>query len=369
MNILILSANTGQGHNSCAEAIRECIEAHGDTCAVVDTFGLISEKLSRSIAKSHERNYRQTPKLSGAGYRFLEKHPELFSRKQLVYQVMRIGSRQIARCIREGGYDAVLCTHVLAAMSLTAAIQYEALRIKSAFIATDYSCSPGMNGTQLDRYFIPHASLKDDFLKAGVPAESLIIAGMPVKKAYRFPSDKHTAKRLFDIHPAHQHLLMMCGSMGCGPIPDLLRTISAQMPNDWEITVVCGTNEALKAQLEKAHSLPGIHIRGYVKEMPLLLSSADLYLTKPGGLSTSEAFASAVPMVLVDAVAGCEANNLRHFVNLGAAITGETVDDVANACLGLMRNPQQLDSMVGLLKAHAPMDSAQIIWQELQNMP
>lgn len=368
MKTLILSANTGQGHNSCAAAIRECFESHGDLCVVQDAFGLVSEKLSRSISKNHEKTYRQTPKLSDASYRFLEKHPGLFGKKKLVYQLMSIGSRQISHCIQEGGYDAVICTHVLPAMSLTAAIQHDGLPVKSAFIATDYSCSPGLNGTQLDRYFIPHATLIPDFMQSDIPAEAIVPVGIPVKSAYCAPYDKPAAKVAQGISPERLHLLMMCGSMGCGPIPKLLEVISAQMTDGWEITVICGTNEALKMQLEQTFASPTIHIRGFVREMPQLLASADLYLTKPGGLSTSEAFAAGVPMVLIDAVAGCEENNLRYFVNLGAAVTGDTPVDVAHTCLKLMNSAEQLDSMTRHIHQLSRPHSAEQIWQEMHRI-
>ena len=233
MRTLILSATAGQGHNSCAEAIREAFEAHGEVCVVEDAFALISKKLSVSIARNHEKTYRQSPKFSNASYRFLEKHPALFSRKNLVYQVMSLGKTPISRCVLEGGYDTVICTHALAAMMLTAAIQYKKLQVKTAFIATDYACSPGINGTVLDRYFIAHEALIPAFVEAEVAAESIVVSGIPVRSAFVPLSDKTEAKKSFGLDPAKQHLLIMCGSMGCGPIPRLLELIAAQMPDGW----------------------------------------------------------------------------------------------------------------------------------------
>ena len=365
MKTLILSANAGQGHNSCANAIREAFEAHGDSCTVEDVFGLISQRLSASIARNHEKTYRHKPKQSDASYRFLVEHPELFAKEKLVYQVMSIGRRQISRCIRDGGYDTVLCTHALAGMILTTVLRKEHPTIKTAFIATDYACSPGVNGTELNRYFIPHESLIPAFLEAEVPAESICISGIPVQSAFRPAQDKAYAKEQYGVSPSSQHLLIMCGSMGCGPIPELLQSISANLPDGWEITVVCGTNTELKKQLDATHSHPAIHILGYAKDMPLLLASTDLYLTKPGGLSTAEAAASAVPMVLVDAVAGCEANNLRHFVEIGAAITGDTAQDVAKACVLLMQDPGRLAAMTATLRSQSASAAAETIWQEM----
>ena len=363
MKVLILSANTGQGHNSCAQAIRETFESHGEQCEIVDVLGLVSVRLSRSVSQNHEKSYRKTPRLSNAGYRFLEHHPDMFAPQKFVYKVMRTGRKQISQCIREGGYDTVICTHVIAAMILTSAIQEEHLEIRSAFVATDYSCSPGVNGTQLMYYFIPHESLVKAFADAEVPLDRIFPTGIPVRKAFAPASDQVRLKKQFGIEPDHSHLLVMCGSMGCGPIPVMVRTIAASMPDDWEITVVCGTNEELKNELCQEHqNHAGVHIRGYEKEMPALLASADLYLTKPGGLSTSEAAAAAVPMVLVDAVAGCEENNLRHFVKLGMAVTADTAMEVAEVCVELMEEQEMLAEMKQKMRRNASGSAAEAMW-------
>ena len=75
------------------------------------------------------------------------------------------------------------------------------------------------------------------------------------------------------------------------------------------------------------------------------MDSADLYLTKPGGLSVTEAAAKRLPMVYIDAVAGCERHNCRFFVEHGGAIAGANVEELTRLCLKLLRNPQQRQEM------------------------
>jgi len=366
MKTLILSASTGQGHNSCARAIQEACQMHGDLCEIADVFALVSVKLSNSISKSHANTYRKTPRLSNAGYGFLENHPALFSQQHLIYKVMSIGRKQVASCIAEGNYDAVICTHVMAAMVLTAAIQQEGVRVQSAFVATDYTCTPGINGTALDRYFIPHPSLTDAYLHAGIPAHKIIPSGIPVQKAFSPAENKASLKQQLGLQPDRHHLLIMCGSMGCGPFAQMLQSIVPRMPDGWEITTVCGTNTALKNELDAIYPAhPSVHIRGYEQRMPLLLASADLYLTKPGGLSTSEAAAAAVPMVFVDAVAGCEENNLRYFVRSGFAAAGENAAEASELCLELMESPNEIDAMRKRLLGQQTPHAAQTIWREM----
>lgn len=181
--------------------------------------------------------------------------------------------------------------------------------------------------------------------------------------------NKAELKEKLGLRPDCKHLLIMYGSMGCGPIPQMLRNISLSMPNNWEVTVVCGTNATLKTELETAYlSHSNIHIRGYEQQMPLLLSSTDLYLTKPGGLSTSEAAAAAVPMVFVDAVVGCEENNLRYFVQSGFALAGDSAAEAAELCLDLMEDPCEIARMTQCLLRQNPPNAAENICRRMYEL-
>ena len=144
----------------------------------------------------------------------------------------------------------------------------------------------------------------------------------------------------------HQHLLLMCGSIGCGPIKELAEELSIRLTAQQELTIVCGANEELFAKLEKLFGLdPRIHIHGMVDYVPLLMHSANLFLTKPGGLSTSEAAVCGVPMLLMDTVAGCEGHNLDFFLRQGIAVTADTPKLLADTAMALLADPDQLQMM------------------------
>ena len=178
---------------------------------------------------------------------------------------------------------------------------------------------------------------------------------------------KEQAKQKLGIDPAHTHLLMMCGSMGCGPMEKLAKLLSEQMCNDMELSIVCGTNEKLKNELtEQFGTIRNIHIRGFVQDISTVMDSADLYLTKPGGLSTSEALAKCLPMVFVDAVAGCEEHNLNYFVSLGGAVTADTPEELADICVELLKDRDKRSEMSERLFCAFSGNAAQQIYQVLQ---
>jgi len=157
---------------------------------------------------------------------------------------------------------------------------------------------------------------------------------------------------------------MMCGSMGCGPMKRLVRLLDRE--DGLELTVVCGTNQKLSRKLERRYDgHDNIHIRGYEKNMPLLMDSADLYLTKPGGLSVTEAYVKELPMVCIDAVAGCEEYNRNFFLRMGAAKTGRNVRQLRDLCLRLLADRGLLEEMRKTMQSADACNAAETIYQTI----
>ena len=346
MRTLILSCNTGEGHNSCAKAIQETYAAHDETCDIVDALQFISKRASQFISDWHSRIYRHAPKLYKAGYHTAEERTSVFREGTTVYRYLTSGSEKLYHFILDGGYDNIICTHVFPALALTAMLKHHPMPLVTSFVSTDYTCSPSVENSELDYYFIPDISLTEEFVQCGVPREKLIDSGMPVKQAFYQDTDKAAAKAELGLPADHQHLLVMCGSIGCGPIKELTEDLLIRLTSEQELTIVCGANEELFAKLERhfAHD-PRIHIHGMVDYVPLLIHSADLFLTKPGGLSTSEAAACGVPMLLMDTVADCEGHNLNFFLRQGIAVTADTPKHLADLAAALLADPEQLQEM------------------------
>lgn len=158
----------------------------------------------------------------------------------------------------------------------------------------------------------------------------------------------------------------MCGSMGCGPIMSIARRIGRNLPDDQDLTIVCGTNKQLYRRLQRRfYDAKNVHVRSYVKDMALLMDSADLYLTKPGGISVTEAASMRLPMVFIDAVAGCEEYNKDFFLRTGGAVTGQTPKEIARTSLRLLSDKDALEKMGDALDAAVPHNAAANILSEM----
>lgn len=343
MRILILSCNTGEGHNSCAAAVHEFFEKRGHLCDTVDVLGFVSKKFSGFISKWHARIYRHMPKLFAEGYDFAERHDEIFDENTPVYKMLTGGTERLNNYIESRGYDIILCTHVFSSLILTDIKNSYGTKAKTGFIATDYTCSPSTADSDLDHYCIPDESLRDEFVKKGIPSKKITATGIPVRSCFLEKRDKTEAKRRLHIPAEHDHVLIMCGSMGCGPISKLTRNLSERMPEDVEITVICGTNKRLCRQMSfRFRNNKRVHVLGFVEKVDELMDSADLYITKPGGLSITEAAHKALPMAFMNVVNGCEVYNMKYFVDKCFAVCAKACDSIENICVDMLTDGKKL---------------------------
>lgn len=366
MRVLILSCNTGEGHNSCAAAVKAEFESRGDCCVTVDALSFISRRTSKLISKWHVRIYRYFPEVFNKGYSFAEEHPSTLGENSAAQRLLTMGCRKLFRFIAANGFDAVVCTHLFSMLMINEIQKRKDLGVKTAFVETDYTASPTAKDAKADVFVTPYPTIGEAFADMGIPKESLLPSGIPVRPMFFENTEKPFAKESFGIDPCKKHLVIMSGSMGCGPINKILSNMADRLPDECELTVVCGTNKRLCHRLEREYSHYGnINIRGYTKNISLLMDSADLYLTKPGGISTTEAAVKGLPMVLINAVGGCEAPNLKFFTECGAAATADSAKALANLCIELLSDENRLCAMSSAAKALGIGNSAAALYERL----
>lgn len=367
MKTLILTCNTGGGHNSCSNAIKEVYDSNGDACTIKDALSFVSQKFSDFICGWHIRIYRYAPDVFKTVYSIMEKHPSTMDEGSVVYKLLSQGVDKLYDYILNGEFDNVICTHVFSALMITEMKKRYNVEFLSAFVTTDYTCSPGVKSSKLDIYFIPDENLYDEFKSDYITRENTVPSGIPIRQMFYQNIDKRTAKKCCDVPSDNKHLVVMCGSMGCGPIKQLAAKMYTKLHNDWDVTIICGSNERLKSRLEQRYfESERMHIRGYVKDMSLVMDSADLYLTKPGGISVTEAAVKSLPMIFVDAVAACEKYNKIRFTSLGCAKTRKSVSELADECLKTLSDDEMLESMSNGFPQSYKNNAAEVIYMSMK---
>lgn len=325
MRILLLSANTGEGHNSTAKALMEVLEQQAIDCDLEDCLACLSPRFSEYISVWHNRLYKYGHRLMDAGYRAMERFaaPE---RGTPVYDILRMGTGGLWEILMSREYDAVICVHPFSAVMMTHLRRELNWKIPCYFVATDYTCSPTVEQSDVDGYFIPMPDLMPEFLRAGLKGDRLIPSGIPVRQPFYAAPHRERARAALGIPEDRLLVLLMGGSMGCGPMGRIVRELSQRLEGAL-ITLVCGRNERLKESITEL-SLANVRVVGFTDQVPAYMDAADMIITKPGGLSTTEAANKHLPMVLINSVGGCENRNFDYFLDAGFALGSTDAQEV-----------------------------------------
>ena len=349
MKILILSCNTGEGHNSAGKAIKSVFEKNGDECHITDALAFISPVVSRMIVGGHVFFYRYLPSL----FHYIYDGAALLSKVSrgsgdtLIFRILSLGSKRLYRYIIDGGYDKIICVHPFASQMLTKLKrQHPEFSISTFFVATDYTCSPGVDESRLDHYIIPHVDAEADFVNKGIPTEKIRHIGIPINEAYNCLPSKSEARERLGISQNDRVALLVCGSMGCGPIRKIAEKMAKSLLSGMSLVVICGRNEDLRKKLSsRLKDNNSVRVLGYTNEMPIYMAASDLYVTKPGGLSTTESACAHLPMLMVDAVAGCETYNFNFFFENGYAFAYDGKGGAAELALELLSDDARLSEV------------------------
>src|SRR5262249_2332536 len=125
----------------------------------------------------------------------------------------------------------------------------------------------------------------------------------------------------------------------------------ARLSHPAQVIAVCGRNVALKDELTEAvrklapGSMVTFYLLGFTTEMDELMTAADLFVGKPGGLTTSEVLSKGLPMVVINPIPGQEERNSDHLLEEGAAIRSNNLPALAYKIDALIDTPGKLAQM------------------------
>lgn len=355
MRILLLSCNTGGGHNSAAEAIRAHFVERGIECDMRDALLFVSKAHTEILSRGHFLMYRHFPKLFGIGYRFEEKHPPRF-----LYNQMALGAKKFTAFLKENAYDAIVCTHIFGNMLVTEARHKYGVTTPHYVMTTDYAMHPGTDMVDAARFFVAAEPVRSALIEAGIPADRVITSGIPVSPNFLQTEDKLEVRRRLGLPEEGKMVLLFSGSIGCGKLNRIAPELVRRLPADCTLAVLCGHNKHMYNLLQE-HANPRLAVVGYTTRVAEYMAAADLCITKPGGLSTTEMLAIGLPMVLMLSVPGCETRNLHFFKNLGAAVGTDDWNEAIQLTVDLVHDDEQLAQMRARLLAAGYPGGAKVI--------
>ena len=319
MRILFLSFTSGQGHNMACKALMAYLEPLGVQCRMLDALECINPRLSRITDRTYTRMTQYAPRAWSRLYRLGEKTTAMKAADQFFSNANWVLAKRLIRTVRSFVPDAVVCSHVYGAHVVRIMREKGLLppSVTSYGIVTDFTIHPYWEICGMDFLVLASPYLEYQAVKRGIPKETLLPLGIPVHPRFAQAGDPGEARAALGLADKPT-LLMMAGSMGLNPLYEAVAAIAA-MPDSLQLLAVCGRNPRLRQRIDALGS-PKVHTLGFVDHIDRLMDAADWVITKPGGLSTSEALAKNRPMLLIDPIPGIETQNQDFLTNMGMAM-------------------------------------------------
>lgn len=368
VKILILSCNTGEGHNAAGHAVEEAALARGHEVNFVDAMQLGKRHTSRLISGLYIGIVKHLPWFFG----FIYKLGMLISNRHFkspVYWANAKLAKPLASLIEEGNYDIVVMPHLYPAETITYMKKHNMLPVKAVAIGTDYTCIPFWEETNCDYYVIPHEDLVDEYIKRGVPKEKLLPYGIPVRHAFAKHTPKDIARRKCHLDADSPTFLIMSGSMGFGKLAVFAMALYKQCKNDEHIVIICGNNKKLQSVLTKEfRHCPRVHVLGYTRHVSLYMDACDVIFTKPGGLTSTETLVKGIPTIHTALIPGCETANSAFFVDRGISYASKYMIEQIRLGKLLMRSHDLQEEMHTAQLREQKSDAAERIVDLLESL-
>ncbi len=324
--LLVLSVSAGNGHVRAADALVACARAdypkltvrHHDVMQLVprwfkNVYSDLYMKLASGLPEAWGWVYRKT---DSATYGSISARARRW--------LQRICSQRLLDEIERYQPDAIVCTHFLPAEILGAAYKEHRITCPVWVQVTDFDLHQMWVHEGISGYFVANDELAYRLHAQGVPASRVTVSGIPVMPGFLTPPDRHEAATRLDLDPSRMTVLMMSGGGGAGLHQEGVKALLAQHP-ELQLIVLTGRNEALRRSLQDIEAFYPTRLRavGFTDEVHRLMACADLAITKPGGLSTSECLTMGLPMLLVNPIPGQEERNAAWLIQEGAAVRAD----------------------------------------------
>lgn len=317
MKALILTISAGQGHNKTARAIAEYLKSCGAEVDVIDTYKYFNTALSVLVEKGYLLSTRFTPGIYGSLYT-KEERRDHSNKINIVDVAGKIVARQFYKFIASKEPDVIVATHIFAANLVTKFKEKKKSDAVTFGIITDFTVHPFWETAELDYYVTPSELLNNQMIKKGIPEERILPFGIPIDMKFSQSMDKQEARKLLGFEDK-KTIFVMTGSMGYGDVLGYVRELD-EIEYDFQIVTVCGNNTQLKQKIDRMKTNKEIYNFGFVDNVDVIMDASDFIVSKPGGLTVSEALAKKLPMILIDPIPGQEDRNYDFLVNNGLAI-------------------------------------------------
>lgn len=330
--ILIISVSAGSGHVRAAQALEETAKAQFPNLIVehIDLLDYLSLPTKKIFFDSYRKLATDLPKLWGFFYNSINipKRREQFDKLTNLLKKFE-AKKGLLKKINEFEPDYIISTH----FSPTDIILQHKSTLKKmpklATVITDYGIHELWLREGVDRYFVATEKMSLAMQKRGIDKNIITVSGIPVDPKFTKKIPLVELKKQPKNSANQKNILILSGGQGTIDIEQIVESIK-KSKSPLHIVAVAGTNKKLFDRLKNIQ-IPNhinLEVLGWTDQIHTYLGLADLVITKPGGLTISEAIAMKKPIIAVQPIPGQEDKNLEHLIEEGFGVVAHTAEEI-----------------------------------------
>jgi processive 1,2-diacylglycerol beta-glucosyltransferase len=341
--VLFLYISPSSGHQHASDAIREALsilEPNWETFGI-DSFTYAYPKIGKLIARAYLEVLRRTPTL----WNYVYDNPDVETATREIREVLNLlSASKMQTLIEKHSPEAIVCTQAAPCSVFAAEKRRGALSIPLIAVVTDFAIHSYWVYKEVDLYCVASEEARKDLARYGIDASKIVVTGIPISPQFLKHRRQESVRARLGLDVRRPTVLVMGGSQGMGPLQETIDRLS-ELPI--QCIVATGLNRELYRLLLKSHGRNRrMRFFGYTRQIPLLMEASDLFISKPGGLSSSEALAKGLPMILTNPIPGQEERNARYLERMGVADQADSPEEIAAKVSDLLQNPLRRNRMI-----------------------
>lgn len=341
--LLLMHVTTSSGHHHASQAVCQALRRLDPDCQVVsvDAFDYTSRVVRLAIMRSYLSLIRYQPNV----WEYLYDNPVVHRHAQHFRSLLhRYHTTKLTQLLETVQPHAIACTQAFPCGMMADLKKRQAWRIPLIGILTDYAPHLYWLHDHIDGYAVPSDEVKERFVSYGIDPSRITVSGIPIEPRFLDSVDRAHVYAQFQLDPGVPVILIMGGGGGFGPLQDLVVELD-RLPMPGQFLVLTGTNQAMLNWFGQQPFHHRVRAIGYTDAVPELMEMATLIITKPGGLTTAEALAKGLPMLIITPIPGQEQCNARYLLAQDAAIALDGPQTAAHTVAQLLGNPQRLAAL------------------------
>jgi len=369
-DVLILSANLGTGHYKVSCALKSSLAKERPDLNIViyDYFDHVEPLLKHLIRFSYEQSIKHFT----YGYQwFYEATRNLSPDSKLNQTIHTVGRQKLMETLESLSPRAVVCTFPNPAGVVSAIKIRESIDIPLITVITDVAVHSQWVHPNVNAYLVATDIVAEGLRKMNVPQDLIHVTGIPLRDGFERKTFSNESWQKYKLNRDLFTLMIMGGGAGLLSGAETICSILSTTSLSIQILAVTGTNYSMcnKLQQLSSHSRIPIKVFGYIENIAELMEMSDLLLTKAGGVTTFEALAKNLPMIIHNPLPGHESGNVHFLLSHNCAVLADSEDSAIEHIKRFVRNPSILDEMrksiTKFSKPNASTDATDIILKYL----